>query len=104
LYTRTFCGIDKHACDSNSWWANEGTALRVRAAKDIPAGGELTFNYLLTRASEFHGRQASLQDKSCFDCTCELCRAEPKRLQPAEPLLGELSHTVKNNEKAVVSL
>ena len=89
-----FAALINHACEPNCWWVNEGTELRVRAPKDIPAGGELTFNYLSTSASEFHERRASLQYTWNFNCTCPLCSSGPDHLQPAEPLLSELSRTI----------
>jgi hypothetical protein len=90
-----FAALINHACEPNSCWVNEGTELRVRAVKDVPVGGELTFNYISTCASEFHERRASLQYNWCFDCTCQLCRSGPRRLQPAKQLLGELCDTIE---------
>lgn len=78
----------------NSWWVNEGPELRVRAAKDMPAGRELTFNYLSTRVSEFHEHRASLQHNWHFDCTCALCSCGADNFQPTEPLLSDLSRTI----------
>jgi hypothetical protein len=40
-----FALMINHACDPNTTWNNEGKALRFRAAKDIPAGTELTIAY-----------------------------------------------------------
>jgi hypothetical protein len=68
-----FASMVNHSCDSNTFWINEGKALRFRAAKDISAGSELSISYTDT-TRDYKTRQEAYTSKFNFTCSCEICQ------------------------------
>jgi hypothetical protein len=73
LVLEPFASMVNHSCGPNTFWINEGKALRFRAAKDISAGSELTISYS-NQKDDYKTRQESLKFKFHFTCTCEICQ------------------------------
>eukprot|EP00927_Polykrikos_kofoidii_P035733 TRINITY_DN30271_c0_g1_i1.p1 TRINITY_DN30271_c0_g1~~TRINITY_DN30271_c0_g1_i1.p1 ORF type:complete len:669 (-),score=78.38 TRINITY_DN30271_c0_g1_i1:87-2045(-) len=69
-----------HSCLPNVHRLPLGRYLVVRAAKDIPAGEELTTNYTEVRCP-LRTRQAEIRQKWGFSCTCGRCLAEARLTQ-----------------------
>jgi hypothetical protein len=68
-----FASMVNHSCESNTFWINEGTALRFRAARDISAGSELSISYTDT-TRDYKTRQETYKSKFNFTCSCEICQ------------------------------
>ncbi|UKZ86806.1 uncharacterized protein TrAFT101_002631 [Trichoderma asperellum] len=66
-----------HSCLPNATRAFIGDMMVVRAARDIPAGGEIFMGYGALE-KPFAERQKRLKNSYGFECDCDLCRAEAK--------------------------
>jgi hypothetical protein len=68
-----FASMVNNSCDPNTFWINEGTVLRFRAARDIPAGRELSICYT-DATRDYKTRQEVYKVKFNFTCSCEICQ------------------------------
>ncbi|KAL8347490.1 hypothetical protein RB601_003089 [Gaeumannomyces tritici] len=78
--------IMNHACVANSTRAFCGDLFITRASRDIPAGDEITQQYVPVRA-DWGERQAQLRHWWGFECACALCAAE-RPAATADPATG----------------
>ncbi|KAG4440344.1 hypothetical protein IFR05_004196 [Cadophora sp. M221] len=68
----------QHSCDPNAHIIIERGTIWVRALKDIPAGGEITFNYLTeTESLDYHLQAALLDFRWEQNCACGICQKVP---------------------------
>ncbi|KAH6680145.1 hypothetical protein B0J14DRAFT_577949 [Halenospora varia] len=82
-----FAAMMSHSCAPNTYAVHEGSELRIRAARDIAAGEELTRS-LRPDFADFEDRQYWLDANFRFTCACELCKKG--NIQPAEDLLEQM--------------
>lgn len=66
--------IINHCCDPNAHVFFEGRELRCRALKDIPAGTEITVNYVPTPRKDVLLRRNLLKEYMYIVCSCELIK------------------------------
>lgn len=65
-----------HSCTPNAAVVFDGRRLGLRTLEQIPAGGEVTIAYIDT-SFPTRIRQAELQERWFFTCSCTLCTAAP---------------------------
>ncbi|VTO88654.1 unnamed protein product, partial [Fusarium graminearum] len=79
-----------HSCVGNCRRSFIGDIQIVRAARDIPAGTELTFPYCPTGDSETYQDVQNKLAKWGFTCDCELCKDRRKTTEAVRVLRKEL--------------
>lgn len=82
-----FAAMMSHSCAPNTFAVHEAGELRIRAARDIAAGEELTRS-LRPEFSDFEDRQYWLSANFRFTCACELCKKG--NIQPSGDLLERM--------------
>lgn len=65
-----------HACLPSGSRVFFGDVMVIRAARDLKAGDEVTLMYYGLDARSSQDRQAEIQQKWGFTCTCLLCKAD----------------------------
>lgn len=71
-FVEPFVALINHSCEPNAFHVFEGNQLRVRAARDIPAGQELTFNYI-GHKGDYDTRTETFMKLWEFTCGCSFC-------------------------------
>ncbi len=93
-----------HSCHSNARRSFIGDMQIVRAARDIPAGTEITFWYANPEATDTYDKTQGKLSNWGFQCTCITCQANKKmkkvQFDKRFALLNDLQ-SVSNNKESI---
>lgn len=91
-----------HSCYQNVRRSFIGDMQIVRATRDLPAGTEMAFWYVLPDSETYKERQEKLRQTWGFQCTCVMCDEEkntPKKMtKKREALLGDLKAAFESSK------
>ncbi|OBZ70100.1 Protein msta, isoform A [Grifola frondosa] len=83
-----------HSCASNALWVSIGGVIVVKATEHIPAGTEITLQYI--RDTSYVERHSVLKQYIPSGCDCSLCKEELKdgeaAIQRRHELFAKLCH------------
>lgn len=80
--------VFNHSCRPNATTIWNGRRLEVRAIREIPAGKEITTNYVDIKKNRSE-RQTELRDHYYFTCACDRCQDQCE--EDVWPLISQLN-------------
>ncbi|KAJ1490191.1 hypothetical protein T484DRAFT_1665040 [Baffinella frigidus] len=83
--------LANHACLPNCVQTFKGTAITIRAMREIPSGEEVTIAYVDV-ATPLVQRKADLKERYLFECECGGCSGEEAEAREASKVAWKSDH------------